>query len=107
MVVSLPSSLTGVVRKKEVSDYFYAKASSSGGGNNNKRGGKGRYFNEVAAGDISLREIFKEGQASTCSCCSGMLPFPAPCVRHFIGLLQAKLRDDPAVRSLTSIKQYL
>lgn len=73
MVVSLPSSLTGVVRKKEVSDYFYAKASTG----KKHRGGKGRYFDEGAADDASLRDMFMEGQVSYLSWVrvSGQLDF--------------------------------
>lgn len=61
MVVSLPSSLTGVVRKKDVSDYFYVKA---GAGGKKNRGGKGRYYDDEAIGDISLMDLFKEGQVN-------------------------------------------
>lgn len=64
MVVSLPSSLTGVVRKKEVSDYFHARA-AAGRGKKHHGGGRGRYFNEEAAGDSSLTELFQEGQVGT------------------------------------------
>ncbi|CAN0033731.1 unnamed protein product, partial [Laminaria digitata] len=51
MVVSLPSSLTGVVRRKEVSDYFYLKAAASGAHKQANRGGgggggRGRYFQD-------------------------------------------------------------
>lgn len=62
MVVSLPSSLTGVVRRREVSDYFHQKAANSkhsgrGGG------GRGRYFEESTAGEHQpLSNLFREGQ---------------------------------------------
>lgn len=65
MVVSLPSSLTGVVRRKEVSDYFHhrAKTGASGGGGRGG-GGRGRYFDESGsnAGDKPLTDLFQEGQ---------------------------------------------
>lgn len=62
MVVSLPSSLTGVVRRREVSDYYYLKAAASGGKKHNNVAGRGRYFDEAAAGDVPLTELFREGQ---------------------------------------------
>lgn len=69
MVVSLPSSLTGVVRRKEVSDYFHQRAanSSSSGNTHPGKGGRGRYFDEsaTAADTKPLTELFREGQVRT------------------------------------------
>lgn len=64
MVVSLPSSLTGVVRRKEVSDYFYLKAAASGAHKQANRagGGRGRYFEDASADDKPLKDFFTEGQ---------------------------------------------
>lgn len=65
MVISLPSSLTGVVRRREVSDYFHLKAVSSGANRQqNRPGSKGRYFEEDHEGDSPLSDLFREGQAS-------------------------------------------
>lgn len=70
MVVSLPSSLTGVVRRKEVSDYFYLKAAASGAHKQANRGGgggggRGRYFQDASADDKPLKNLFREGQVTT------------------------------------------
>lgn len=68
MIVSLPSSLTGVVRRKEVSDYFYLKAAASGGhkqANRGGGGGRGRYFEDASADDKPLKELFREGQVTS------------------------------------------
>lgn len=69
MIVSLPSSLTGVVRRKEVSDHFYLKAAASGGHKQANRGGggaggRGRYFEDASADDKPLKELFREGQVN-------------------------------------------
>ena len=62
MVVSLPSSLTGVVRRKEVSDYFYLKAAASGAHKQANRagGGRGRYFEDASADDKPLKDFFTD-----------------------------------------------
>lgn len=66
MVVSLPSSLTGVVRRKEVSDYFYLKAAAAGAHKqaNRASGGRGRYFEDASADDKPLKDFFTEGQVT-------------------------------------------
>ena len=70
MVVSLPSSLTGVVRRREVSDYFHQRAANSSSSHSGRgRGGRGRYFEESAAGDKTLTELFHEGQVRAQNMC--------------------------------------
>lgn len=66
MVVSLPSSLTGVVRRREVSDWFYQRAAASGKHSGGGRGGgRSRYYDESqGAGDKALADLFHEGQVS-------------------------------------------
>lgn len=61
MVVSLPSSLTGVVRRKEVSDYFHAKALASGSKKQQHR--QQRYYDGDASRDAPLTDLFRQGQA--------------------------------------------
>lgn len=73
MVVSLPSSLTGVVRRRQVSDYFHQRAannSSSSSHSGRGRGGRGRYFEESTAGDKALTELFHEGQVRAQNMCN-------------------------------------
>ncbi|CAM9211625.1 unnamed protein product, partial [Ectocarpus sp. 12 AP-2014] len=67
MVVSLPSSLTGVVRRQEVSDYFHQKAASAKNTGSNRAGGRGRYFDESHAGEKPLTHLFREGQVVRCA----------------------------------------
>lgn len=66
MVVSLPSSLTGVVRRKEVSDYFFQKAANSNSKHSRRgsgSGGRGRYFEEANTAEAKpLTDLFTEGQ---------------------------------------------
>lgn len=64
MVVSLPSSLTGVVRRREVSDYFHQRAANTSNKHTGRgSGGRGRYFDESStAGDKPLTDLFHEGQ---------------------------------------------
>lgn len=66
MVVSLPSSLTGVVRRREVSDWFYQRSAASGKHSGGGRGGgRGRYYDDSqAGGDKPLADLFHEGQVS-------------------------------------------
>ncbi|CAM9794523.1 unnamed protein product, partial [Ectocarpus sp. 8 AP-2014] len=67
MVVSLPSSLTGVVRRQEVSDYFHQKAASAKNTGSNRAGGRGRYFDESHTGEKPLTHLFHEGQVVRCA----------------------------------------
>eukprot|EP00903_Cladosiphon_okamuranus_P010099 g9564.t2 len=71
MVVSLPSSLTGVVRRNEVSDLFHRRATKhSNSIKHSGRGsrGKGRYFDESNADENKpLTDLFQEGQVVRCA----------------------------------------
>lgn len=62
----MPSSLTGVVRRNEVSDFFHQRAAKNSNSNKHSgRGsrGQGRYFDESIAGENKpLTDLFREGQ---------------------------------------------
>lgn len=64
MVVSLPSNLTGVVRRKEVSDYFHAKAGAGDKTQQASSATRGRYFDETKGQATPLTDLFSEGQVT-------------------------------------------
>ena len=67
MVVSLTSSLTGVVRRKEVSDQFCIQAAASEAQEHDfARKKRGRYFQDDTAGRIPLTDLFRTGQVIYC-----------------------------------------
>lgn len=61
LIISLPSSLTGIVRRAEISDHLYTL--SKAGAQNSKK----RYFEADTTGPLPLQSIFTEGQIVRCA----------------------------------------
>ncbi|CAM9127824.1 unnamed protein product [Choristocarpus tenellus] len=100
MVVSLPSSLSGVVRRSEVSDYMYNRAMTKFTAHSGVAQVKDRYWNTSGEEEEPLTKIFKEGQVVRCAILSLVKDFNG---RHIELSLRASVVNKGL--SLTQLTQ--